>query len=125
MTYVWHTYSLTESHHTAPFTQSPFHYHLIASNRAFYILSLSLCMSACVFLYPIVCKFVLVRRGEEKFFVFVNSVSLNRHAQLSKLERHRSRNYVFRYCACLSGCAFCARECFSVFMSQQCLKLEA
>lgn len=64
---VAHLLAHTESHHTAPFTQSPFHYHLIASNRAFYILSLSVCMSVCVFLYPIVRKFVLVRCGEEKF----------------------------------------------------------
>lgn len=48
-----------------------------------------------------------VWRGE--VFVFVNSVSLNRHARLPTLERHRSRNYVFRYFARLSR-----RRCVSV-----------
>lgn len=86
-----------------------------------FLYSLTVCLYLCVCLSVSHCVQVCsceVWRG--KVFVFVNSESLNRNAQLPILERHMSRNNAFHYCACLRGCACVRESVLSVFMSQQC-----
>lgn len=61
------THTHTEPHHTAPFTPSPFHYHLIASSRAFHILLLCVCVSMCLFCIPL-CTSLFLWRVERRSF---------------------------------------------------------